>query len=415
MIVMAMDRASCRSFDIDGRLHIDKTNISKATVNPYMGREIPGFASMGLDPDRVYHLFRHPDELAAAAPTFNNLPVLNVHVEVSADDHKPENVVGSTGTHAAFDGTYLTNSAVVWARDSIDLIESDEQREWSCAYRYTPEMTPGIFGGCKYDGIMRNIVGNHVALVTEGRAGPDVVVGDSKMRRSATVLMLHGAVAAIVAPKLATDAAVNFTDLLKNLTAENLPVRRKTLAAQIVEQTNGKLAADAKLDVADVTLAIDAALAIDAKDDDDDDKKAMDEDDDDKKAMDGDEDEDDDKKTAKDGDEPPASKKEGAPTMDAAAIRRELRAEMNAIRTAEREVHPIIGDIDTLPDTASGVYKLALDAKGVDVKGVHTSAYRAMVGMLSKADAPRIAADQAGRGSAQAEFDKMYPSNGKAR
>jgi hypothetical protein len=44
-------------------------------------------------------------------------------------------------------------------------------------------MTPGVSPqGEKYDGVMRDIVGNHVALVKEGRAGADVVVGDSKLQ-----------------------------------------------------------------------------------------------------------------------------------------------------------------------------------------------------------------------------------------
>ncbi|NYM92270.1 DUF2213 domain-containing protein, partial [Salmonella enterica subsp. enterica serovar Typhimurium] len=33
--------------------------------------------------------------------------------------------------------------------------------------------------GEPYDGVMRNIVGNHVALVGDGRAGPDCLVMDS--------------------------------------------------------------------------------------------------------------------------------------------------------------------------------------------------------------------------------------------
>lgn len=408
VIVRAMDR-SCRSFDIDGRLHVSVTNISKATVNPYAGREIPGYGSMGLDPDNIYMMFRHPDELVKAASTFNNLPVLNCHVEVSAASHKPENVVGSTGTDATFAEPYLQNSAVVWARDSIDLIESDQQREWSCGYRYEPDMTPGIWKGLHYDGIMRNIVGNHVALVREGRAGPDVVVGDSKMRNA---FLLHGAVAAIVGPKLATDSAVNFAELLSAVAPATLSDK---LAADIVALTEGKLATDATLTVADVKVAIDAAFAADdamCDDADPDDEEEDDSDGDggagagasDKKkkkgkAMDAEK-----PATAMTRKEPPASKKSGAPAMDAAAV----RSEMSAIRTAEREAHPYIGDIETVPETgAAGVYKLALDAKGVSTAGVHPSAFRAMVGMLGRDETPRVTADSAIRGTSIAEFNEF--------
>jgi hypothetical protein len=34
--------------------------------------------------------------------------------------------------------------------------------------------------GRSYDGVMRNIIGNHLAIVPEGRAGSDVVVADSR-------------------------------------------------------------------------------------------------------------------------------------------------------------------------------------------------------------------------------------------
>jgi len=70
---LAFDRASVRTYDRDGRLHVEISNISKAAVNPYTGREIPDYKALGLDPDKVYKLLRDPDELAKAAPTFNNI------------------------------------------------------------------------------------------------------------------------------------------------------------------------------------------------------------------------------------------------------------------------------------------------------------------------------------------------------
>jgi Uncharacterized protein conserved in bacteria (DUF2213) len=46
---LAFDRASVRTYDRDGRLHVEVTNISKAAVNPYIGREIPDWRALGLD------------------------------------------------------------------------------------------------------------------------------------------------------------------------------------------------------------------------------------------------------------------------------------------------------------------------------------------------------------------------------
>ena len=167
---LALDRASARSFDADGRLHVSICNISKAAVNGYLGREIPDFEKLGLDPDREYQLLRDPDELAKAVRTFNNLPLLSRHVPVDARDHQPDLVVGSTGTDAKFTAPYLQNSLVVWTAEAIAGIESGARRELSSAYRYRPIMEPGTYDGERYDGRMVSIVGNHVAVIPEGES-----------------------------------------------------------------------------------------------------------------------------------------------------------------------------------------------------------------------------------------------------
>ena len=175
---IAFDKKSVRSFDQDGRMRVAVTPISKANVCPYLGREIPGCEELGLDHDKQYRLYRDPEELAKAAPTFNNLPILSRHVPVTAEKPMKDLVIGATGTDAAFDAPYLTNALMFWDAEAIQAIESDKQRELSCAYHYVPDMTPGVFEGQPYDGVMRAIRGNHVALVIEGRAGPDVIVAD---------------------------------------------------------------------------------------------------------------------------------------------------------------------------------------------------------------------------------------------
>jgi hypothetical protein len=180
---LAFDRATVRSIDKDGRLHIEVTPISKANICPYYGREIPNSKSLGLQPDKVYYLLRDPKELAKAATTFNNIPLLNEHIPVTAADPQKMAVVGSTGTDAEFDGTYLKNSLVVWDADSIAGIETDEKKELSSAYRYVADMTPGVHEGQPYDGVMRDIVGNHVARNR----------GQSRIRRRCRGFIITGA------------------------------------------------------------------------------------------------------------------------------------------------------------------------------------------------------------------------------
>ena len=177
---IAFDK-SARVKTVDGYLIREGCFISKACVSPYKGSEIPDYDKLGLKADKIYQLLRDPGELEKAAATFNGLPLLSTHEANRADDHKDNLVVGATGTKARFEAPYLVNDLVIWPQDAIDGVEDESQKEISCGYRYTPDMTPGTYEGAHFDGVMRGIVGNHVALVKEGRAGPDIVVGDSAL------------------------------------------------------------------------------------------------------------------------------------------------------------------------------------------------------------------------------------------
>ena len=170
---MALDRESVRSFDKDGRMRVAIAHISKACVNPYRGEEIPNWQELGLDPNKVYHLLRDPEELRKAAPTFNGIQILQRHIPVSIEDHQPWDIIGTTGTDARFDAPFLDNSLYFWTKDSIEDVEAERKKEISCGYHYTPIMEAGEYEGKHFDGRMTNIVGNHIALVKDGRAGPD--------------------------------------------------------------------------------------------------------------------------------------------------------------------------------------------------------------------------------------------------
>lgn len=176
---MAIDRASVRKTDENGYLHVATSHITKATVNPYYGHEIPGAEDKGLDPDKIYYGLRDPDELQKSLPTWAGLPLHIEHHIDSADAPQKLTRVGTVGTEITWNAPYVDAPLTVWDRQAIDGIEDGSFRELSCAYRYDPDFTAGEFDGKKYDFVMRNIRGNHVALVEEGRAGPDVLVADA--------------------------------------------------------------------------------------------------------------------------------------------------------------------------------------------------------------------------------------------
>ena len=176
-------KPSMRTKDDNGFLHVALTPISKATVNPYLGSEIEGSKEHGFEPDKIYYGLRDPDELAKGAGTFNGLPLLLEHHPTDAENLPKEWVVGSMGTDAVFEKPYLKNSLTVTDAQAIQYIEDGTAKEISCSYRFTPDFKAGEYteaDGSKvhYDFIMRDIKGNHVALVPEGRAGHDVKVAD---------------------------------------------------------------------------------------------------------------------------------------------------------------------------------------------------------------------------------------------
>ncbi len=183
ILKLAFDR-SARRLDADGRLHIDTSHISKANICPYYGSEIPNYIELGLDASKVYRLLRDPVELERAAPTFARLQILSEHVPITVDilaedEDLKKLVVGSIGSDVSFKFPYLNADLCIWDKTAIAGIETDQIKELSCAYRYVPVMEPGEFEGQSYDGRMTELQGNHLALVSCGRAGSDVVVADS--------------------------------------------------------------------------------------------------------------------------------------------------------------------------------------------------------------------------------------------
>lgn len=455
---LAFDRASIRRVDeTSGHLHVAQTPISKANVCPYYGKEIPDFQALGLKPDQTYQLYRDPAELDRAAATFNGKPLMIIHKPQVAADHDPAVVVGSV-SNANFDAPYLRADLAVWDGDAIALIESDEQRELSCGYFYKAVMEPGSADGVSYDGRMVDIVGNHCSLVTEGRAGPDVFVGDSlppplkqepkfmAVKAPLThraALLAGGALRAYLMPKIAQDQKINLTPVLKGVTAAKWKTGKPSLIKAITAATKGKLAADADIsDVVELLDQLDDVVEEVAESDDiappvDDDDLSMDADMEAKVREILGPDADDAKvkalcalmaAPAQDAPppvpgtpKPPAVDADKEPEITKAAMDAAIAAAVKATQTstivrlqgiaeAHEVVAPHVGKIAIACDSAESVYKAALDLLKVDVAGVHPSAYRAILtaqpkpGDVPTRQVPRMAADAA----ASESYTKMF-------
>ncbi|WP_176692838.1 DUF2213 domain-containing protein [Photorhabdus luminescens] len=350
---LAFDR-SMRSKDGNGHLIVERTILSKAAVNTYRGKEIPGYEKLGLGPERVYHMLRDPHELEKAASTFSKKQLLIRHIPVNASDPKKEDTVGAIGSDITFEDGRLYGDLGVWDEYAIELIESGKMQELSSAYAYVPDMTPGEYQGVKYDGVMRDIRANHVALVEKGRIGPDAIISDHKTVDLEREMKLKKGALTKIAEKirLAMDS---------DLSDEGL----KGVVDEVMENVE-KTTSDEKPEGAKDTAPEPPEGG---------------------KKLEGASEEDDKDKKAKEEDKKPA--------MDAAMIEQRAVERVTALFQAREDVKPLIGIVAM--DSAEDVYAAALKQKGVDVNGVHPSAYKSMVGMLlsnqASATKPNVAMD----------------------
>jgi 8-oxo-dGTP pyrophosphatase MutT (NUDIX family) len=459
-VVLALDRSSVRSYDRDGRLHVELTPISKATVNEYYGREIPGAERLGLDPARKYKMLRDPEELRRAAETSNNIQLMRRHVKVDAKDPQKDEVVGSTGTDAVFKSPYLMNSLVIWAKPDIDAVEREEKRELSSSYHYRADMTPGVYEGQPYDGVMRDIFFNHVAVVKEGRAGHDVLVGDEKESEDMTnisdvVARRFDAIKAFVSPRLAPGQSIDGLDKILALDAapEMKPEgadrkakdEEESRAEKKREEAEDKKAADKKAKdeeeeeasekkKAEDRKARDARRAMDRKARDEapeglkgflkgkmnaeDYKAACDKLDEEREAEDAEKDD-----LANPDPEWTNERAQDKKAMDELVrdgiekSRREERAAQRAIYDARSFVRPWVGELSMAFDSAEDVYAAALKARGVKTEGKHPAAYKDILAAQPKpgqgSKATTLANDAAIKGAKP--FAERFPGAGAIR
>jgi hypothetical protein len=236
----------------------------------------------------------------------------------------------------------------------------------------------------------------------------------------------------MITPRLAQDAQIDFARLVQGVNRKNYAKATKDLPARVLRAVTPKLAQDGGMDIDDVVGIIGALNgavpasepdAMPAIDDDGGDVvgrivamlegKVDDETLSAIRAMGGtaaDADpEEDDAAGEPDGDEPPPFDKKDKPAMDAAIrkVRADAAADFKALREAEREVFPYVGEVVAM-DSAADVYGFALEQMKVDLAGVPKSAFRAVLKALPVpgSDRPRIAQDA----KPAADFGARFPT-----
>jgi len=332
--------SSVRSIDESGHLRIARTVISKAQIDPYFGSEIVGYEKLGLDPARIYQMLRDPIELEKTAETAKGKQILFKHIYVDSKKPEKELTVGAIGSDVEYTGGKLYADLTFWDEEAIALIEAEKMEELSYSYYYDPDMTPGEFEGKRYDGVMRNLHGNHLALVERGRIGRDAVISDSLPLEMRLNMKLKKGAVQLITARLRATAQDGVT-----------PEFEKALRAIVGDEEMDKLiGADGDSDL------------ITAEDEEAEPNPAP--------AA----------PIAKDSETPAPAPRDTA--MDADAIAIAVGAKIESKYAARDAVESIVGRIacDSFPDAAA-IYAYALKQKGIACDGINEAGLKALVAM----------------------------------
>ncbi len=170
---------SHRNTDINKYIEVKGNPISKVGVFQYSGMAVGN-----PDKDKIFNVYRPEEELnnQETIDSFKLIPFVDDHTMLGeAKDGfvtaEEKGVHGVIGENVYFQDGYLMANLKIFSDKIKELIDNGK-KELSAGYRCIYEKASGVFNGEHYDYIQRNIRGNHLALVAQGRMGPEVAVLD---------------------------------------------------------------------------------------------------------------------------------------------------------------------------------------------------------------------------------------------
>lgn len=220
--------------DTNGWFEVKNNPLSKVGVFPYLGSQIGA-----PEPQKIYMVYRPADELGSQSTidSFKLLPWIDEHVLLGKEENgltpaEKKGVQGVIGEDVYFSDGYLYGNIKTFSEAMANLIRQGK-RELSCGYRCKYEFVNGNFEGQPYDAIQREIRGNHLALVNQGRMGSEVAVLDSKFSFSCD----SGDNQMADNPVVPTDGSAPATDPMAALSAkiDGLATSMETIAQGIAK------------------------------------------------------------------------------------------------------------------------------------------------------------------------------------
>jgi hypothetical protein len=242
----------------DGFLIADAA-IARTGIQEYYAFEI-GLADSIDDFFDIVRVYR-PESEVRSIDSMKSL----VHSPVT-NDHPPEFVTpenwkdyakGEVGNDIRWDDGRIVIPLILKDEQTIDKVKLGK-REISAGYTCTIDSTPGVTdSGEEYDAVQSEIRFNHIAVVDEGRAGPECRIGDDASTWGIRPALSRGLFANLhFDNKTRTiDMPTSQVPSTRMVTVDGLSVETTDAGAQAIEKLqNEKAAIEAKLDDANQKL-----------------------------------------------------------------------------------------------------------------------------------------------------------------
>ncbi|MDQ7094205.1 DUF2213 domain-containing protein [Desulfosporosinus sp. PR] len=157
----------------EGYLICKNVPIGRTGWMEYFGREIPEV--FGEELGTIVKVYRSPDELFSGATisSFEGKSVTNTHPSANLDLGTTPMTERGHAQNVRREGDFLVADLFVKDAGLISEIQNDLKREVSSGY----DCSWHKIGKRRYE--QREIIGNHVAIVPNGRAGPKVAIHDA--------------------------------------------------------------------------------------------------------------------------------------------------------------------------------------------------------------------------------------------
>ena len=196
-------------------------------------------ARIGIQDYAAYgKVFRPINEVIRSIPTFDNQLIVDEHPSVSVDSSNARNLQIGFVSNVRYRNGWLEGLATITDAEVIKSIIAGDSLEFSCGYDADIVNEPGEYQGELYDCYVKEIVGNHIALVPQARAGSEATFIDSKQIISSNVTPIEERIMNDKAAVAEANQAVGLSDstIVENpLSAENDSLKSEVanLKAQI--------------------------------------------------------------------------------------------------------------------------------------------------------------------------------------